>query len=127
YLEQVKASVIGALGACDIPFDRLIRALDIKRGTGTHPLFNTLFSIEPPVAPFPPGWDLTQMDVVVGAAKYDLYLELDERPAGMHGRFLYSSKLFEPATIRRMIGHWTHLLEGVVEAPETPLAELPLL
>ncbi|HET8611390.1 MAG TPA: amino acid adenylation domain-containing protein [Sphingomonas sp.] len=127
YLAEVKASVIGALGACDIPFDRLIRALDIKRGKGTHPLFNTLFSIEPPVDPFPQGWDLTQMDVVVGAAKYDLYLELDERPEGMVGRFLYSTELFDPATIRRMIGHWTRLLEGVVADPATALASLPML
>jgi amino acid adenylation domain-containing protein len=127
YLRQVKASVIGALGACDVPFDRLVRALDIKRGTGTHPLFNTLFSIEPPVEPFPEGWDLTQMDVVVGAAKYDLYLELDERPEGMAGRFLYSTELFDAATIRRMIEHWTRLLEGVAADPATPLARLPLL
>ena len=32
YLRQVRSSVIGALGASDVPFDRLIRALDIKRG-----------------------------------------------------------------------------------------------
>lgn len=127
YLAEVKASVIAALGAVDVPFDRLIRALDIKRGTGTHPLFNTLFSIEPPVEPFPPGWDLTQMDVTVGAAKYDLYLELDERPQGMAGRFLYSTELFDAATIRRMIGHWTRLLEGVAADPATPLGALPML
>jgi len=127
YLAEVKASVIGALGATDVPFDRLIRALDIKRGSGTHPLFNTLFSIEPPVEPFPQGWDLTQMDVTVGAAKYDLYLELDERPEGMAGRFLYSTELFDMATIRRMIGHWTRLLEGVAADPEATLAALPML
>ena len=127
YLAEVKASVIGALGATDVPFDRLIRALDIKRGTGTHPLFNTLFSIEPPVEPFPDGWDLTQMDVVVGAAKYDLYLELDERPEGFAGRFLYSTELFDAATIRRMIDHWTRLLEGVAADPEATLAALPML
>jgi amino acid adenylation domain-containing protein len=131
YLAEVRASVIGALGASDVPFNQLIRALDIKRGSGTHPLFNTLFSIEPPVEPFPPGWDLTQMDVTVGAAKYDLYLELDERHeshgGGMAGRFLYSTELFDPATIRRMIEHWTHLLHGVVDDPATPLARLPLM
>ena len=136
YLDEVKRSVIGALGASDVPFNQLIRALDIRRGTGTHPLFNTLFSIEPPVDPFPAGWDLTQMDVTVGAAKYDLYLELDERHAdspegragiGMVGRFLYSTELFDVPTIRRMIGHWTRLIEGIVANPETPLAALPML
>ena len=127
YLAQVKTSVIGALGAADIPFDRLVRELNIKRGTGTHPLFNTLFSIEPPVDPFPKGWDLTQMDVVVGAAKYDLYLELDERPDGFAGRFLYSTELFDAATIKRMIGHWTRLLEGIAADPGKALAKLPML
>jgi amino acid adenylation domain-containing protein len=127
YLAEVKASVIAALGAADVPFDRLVRELGIKRGTGTHPLFNTLFSIEPPVEPFPPGWDLTQMDVVVGAAKYDLYLELDERPEGMAGRFLYSSEMFDPGTVRRMVGHWTRMLVGIARDPATPLAALPLL
>ncbi|HEY7805834.1 MAG TPA: amino acid adenylation domain-containing protein, partial [Croceibacterium sp.] len=127
YLAQVKESVIGALSAIDIPFDRLVRELNIRRGTGTHPLFNTLFSIEPPVDPFPEGWDLTQMDVVVGAAKYDLYLELDERPAGFAGRFLYSTELFDGSTIRRMIGHWTRLLHGIAADPATSLAKLPML
>jgi amino acid adenylation domain-containing protein len=127
YLAQVRASVIGALGAADVPFDRLVRELGIRRGAGTHPLFNTLFSIEPPVDPFPEGWDLTQMDVVVGAAKYDLYLELDERPEGFAGRFLYSTELFDASTIRRMIGHWTRVLEGVAADPAMPLGKLPML
>jgi amino acid adenylation domain-containing protein len=131
YLGEVRACVIGALGVSDVPFNQLLRALDIKRGHGTHPLFNTLFSIEPPVEPFPRGWDLTQMDVTVGAAKYDLYLELDERHescgGGMAGRFLYSTELFDPATIDRMIDHWTRLLHGVAADPATPLARLPML
>jgi amino acid adenylation domain-containing protein len=131
YLAQVRASVIGALGACDVPFNRLVRALDIKRGAGTHPLFNTLFSIEPPVEPFPPGWDLTQMDVTVGAAKYDLYCELDERHerhgGGMVGRLLYSTELFDAETMRRMIDHFARLLQGVADDPSAPLAALPML
>ncbi len=131
YLAEVRTSVIGALGASDIPFNRLIRALDLRRGSGTHPLFNTLFSIEPPVEPFPHGWDLTQMDVVVGGAKYDIYLELDERPeeigGGMAGRFLYSTELFEVPTIRAMIDHWSRLLAGIAANPDTPLGGLPML
>ncbi|HEX5184152.1 MAG TPA: amino acid adenylation domain-containing protein [Allosphingosinicella sp.] len=127
YLDDVRETVLGALGASEMPFDEVVRALKVKRPPGSHPLFNILFSIEPPVDPFPDGWDLTQMDVVVGAAKFDLYLELDERPEGMIGRFLYSKELFDVATIRRMIGHWLTLLEHVVADPGCRLGDLPLL
>ncbi|MBX3593368.1 amino acid adenylation domain-containing protein [Sphingomonas sp.] len=127
FLSEVRDSVLGALAASEAPFDEVVRALDIRREPGAHPLFNCLFSIEPPVDPFPAGWDLTQMDVVVGGAKFDLYLELDERPDGMLGRFLYSTELFDAATIRRMIGHWLTIIARIVQDPSTPLRDLPLL
>ncbi|WP_066587333.1 non-ribosomal peptide synthetase [Sphingomonas pruni] len=128
FLIEVRDSVLGALAASEAPFDEVVRALDVKRQPGTHPLFNCLFSIEPPVDPFPDGWDLTQMDVVVGGAKFDLYLELDERQnEGMHGRFLYSTELFDPSTVRRMIGHYMTILEGVVADATLPLKDLPLI
>ncbi|MBV8170208.1 MAG: non-ribosomal peptide synthetase, partial [Alphaproteobacteria bacterium] len=127
YLHAVRDVVLGALGASDVPFDRVVRAVQPRRDPSRHPLFQVLFSVEPPVAPFPDGWDLTQMEVRVGAAKFDLYLELDERPEGMHARFLYSTELFDAPTIRRMIGHWLSVLEGVVADPRCPLGRLPLL
>ncbi|WP_293986685.1 amino acid adenylation domain-containing protein [Sphingomonas sp.] len=128
FLIEVRDSVLGALAASEAPFDEVVRALDVKRQPGTHPLFNCLFSIEPPVDPFADGWDLTQMDVVVGGAKFDLYLELDERHGeGMHGRFLYSTELFDPATVRRMIGHYLNILEGVAADATLPLKDLPLI
>ena len=127
HLAQVRDSVLGALGASEVPFDEVVRNLGVRRTPGAHPLFNILFSIEPPVDPFPAGWDLTQMDVVVGGAKFDLYLELDERPEGMLGRFLYSTELFDVATIRRMIGHWLTMLDGIADDPDGPIAALPML
>lgn len=127
YLAQVRDAVAGALSASDVPFDRIVRDLQPKRDLSAHPLFQILFSVEPPAPTFADGWDLTQMDVTVGAAKFDLYLELDERPEGLIGRFLYSSDLFDRATIRRMIGHWRTLLEGVVADPDCTLAHLPIL
>lgn len=127
FLLEVRDGVLGALAASEAPFDEVVRALDLRRDPGAHPLFNYLFSIEPPVDPFPDGWDLTQMDVVVGGAKFDLYLELDERPEGMVGRFLYSTELFDPETIRRMIGHWLTILTRAAEVPSALISDLPLL
>src|SRR6266850_1191234 len=39
----------------------------------------------------------------------------------------YSTDLFKAATIRRMLGHWERLLEGIVAHPEGPVGELPLM
>jgi len=127
FVVEVRDSVLGALAASEAPFDEVVRSLGIRGEPGAHPLFNCLFSIEPPVDPFADGWDLTQMDVVVGGAKFDLYLELDERPDGMIGRFLYSTELFDPETIRRMIGHWLNILDRVAEEPGCTVRDLPLL
>ncbi|MGA7266042.1 MAG: amino acid adenylation domain-containing protein [Stellaceae bacterium] len=127
YLTLVEAEVLGALAASDVPFDRVVQELRPKRDPSCHPIFQILFSMEPPATAFLDGWDLTQMEVTVGTAKFDLYLELDERPEGIIGRFLYSTDLFDAATIRRMIGHWTRLLESVTATPDRTLADLPLL
>jgi amino acid adenylation domain-containing protein len=127
YLAQVRNSVFCALDASEAPFDRVVRELSVGREAGAHPIFQVVFSIQPLVDAFPEGWDLTQMDVVVGGAKFDLYLELEERPEGMSGRFIYSSDLFEADTIRRMIGHWQTILHGAVADPDRTLARLPLM
>ena len=93
YLAQVRNSVLGALDASEVPFDRIVRELSAGRELGAHPLFQVMFSMQPLVDAFPKGWDLTQMDVMIGGAKFDLYLELEERPSGVIGRFIYSSDL----------------------------------
>ena len=127
YLAQVGDAVVGALSASDVPFDRIVRDIQPKRELSAHPLFQVLFSVEPPAPVFADGWDLTQMDVTVGASKFDLYLEMDERPEGMIGRFLYSTELFDAPTIRRMIEHWRTILEAIVADPDCLLERLPLL
>ena len=119
--------MIEALDASNVPFDRVVREIAPKRDGSRHPLFQVLFSIEPPAPKFPDGWALTQMDVTVGAAKFDLYLELDQEPDCIIGRFLYASDLFDATTIRHMIGHWETLLQGMLRDPHCALAKLPLL
>lgn len=127
YLAQTRDRVIDALDASEVPLDRVMSALAIERGAGAHPIFQAMFSMQPLIAPFPAGWDLTQMDVDVGVAKFDLYLEIEERPCGIIGRFIYRSDLFDTGIIRRMIGHYRTVLEGIAAAPDRPLASLPLV
>jgi amino acid adenylation domain-containing protein len=127
YLGQIRWSVLSALDASEAPFDRVLSEFPVGRDSGAHPFFQAVFSIQPLVDAYPDGWDLTQMDVEVGGAKFDLYLELEERSDGMAGRFIYARDLFEAGTIRRMIQHWRAILDGAVSDPECSLGRLPLI
>ncbi len=126
FLLEVRDSVLGALAASEVPFDEIVKAVGGHRGNHS-PVFQAFFSIEPPAPEFVDGWDLTQMDVIVGAAKFDLYLELDERPEALAARFLYNTDIFDAATIRRMADHWRVILESLPEDPDCALGSLPIL
>ncbi|HXK39476.1 MAG TPA: AMP-binding protein, partial [Candidatus Paceibacterota bacterium] len=57
----------------------------------------------------------------------DLMLSLEESEEGLEGICEYSTDLFDEATIRRLLGHFETLLEGVVNNPDERLLQLPLL
>src|SRR5205085_6283145 len=111
----------------DVPFEYLVKELQPEREQGQNPLFQVLLLLEPPISSHPSGWKVTHMDVNTDTSKFDLSLIIDDRPEGLLCRFEYSTDLFENSTITRMAGHWRTLLEGVVEAPDQPLSEIPIL
>jgi amino acid adenylation domain-containing protein len=127
FLGSVRQSTIEALDAADVPLDRVVRAVESKRAPSHHPLFQAFFVLEPHTGPLPEGWEVTAGDLVVGAAKFDIYLEVTELPAYTSARIVYSTDLFDADRIQRMAGHWTNLLEAICQTPDCALGNLPLL
>ncbi|HEY0094226.1 MAG TPA: MupA/Atu3671 family FMN-dependent luciferase-like monooxygenase, partial [Archangium sp.] len=122
-----------ALAHADLPFEEVVEAARVPRGTD-NPLFQACLLLEnlPPLEMNVPGmaWQ-PQLPVpdgaVEGTAKFDVGLSLVETPQGLSGAIEYRTDLFEPATIARLAEHLERLLRGVVEAPQQQLGELPLL
>jgi amino acid adenylation domain-containing protein len=127
FLGRVKTAVLGALANSDIPFDAIVRELAPHRDPARHPLFQVLFSMRPPFVDFPDGWDVTDMEVSSGASSYDLFVEFSEHPEGLAGRFVYSSDLFDRATIQRLLGHFQVLLRELAAEPDQAVARVDLL
>jgi amino acid adenylation domain-containing protein len=128
YLVQVKDSVLGALANSDVPFHHLVRELQPKRESARRPFFQVMLSMKPPpTGTADPEWDLTQMDTETGFTKLDLYLEADERPEGLKAKFIYSTDLFDAATVERMAGHWLTLLRSAMDSPSARLCDLTML
>lgn len=116
-LARVKKSTLGALSNSTVPFELLVREFLRNRNASRAPLFQVMISVEPPLAPLKEGWAFTQMDVDPGYSKFDLTLELDERPEGLIGRFIYSTALFKPETIHALKARWLELLGKIAAAP----------
>jgi amino acid adenylation domain-containing protein len=126
-LRRVRDVALDALTNDDVPFEHVVAALRPPRDPGRHPFFQVVFALEAPMAPLPGGWDLRHLDVETGAAKFDLYLEMHDRPDGLGGQFLYAADLFEPATVARMARHYENILAAVVDDPGLRLSGVPML
>ena len=121
---RVREVVIGALSHDDLPFELLVSRFEKHRQPGVHPLFQVMFSLGPPLPRFSPEWGFTKTDVDTGAAKMDLWLDLDECDSGFIGRFIYSQELFDSLTITRFSARWVILLDMISKYPSKSIEEL---
>jgi amino acid adenylation domain-containing protein len=128
-LSRVRESALFAYGHPDLPFERLVADLAPERDLSRAPLFQVAFSVQDPpqILNFGGGLKGELADVHTATAKFDLWLQLDRGEDGWSARAEYASDLFEASTVRRWLGHWQVLLEGIADAPGARLSELPLL
>jgi amino acid adenylation domain-containing protein len=128
---RIRRVVIDALGDV-VPFETLVAGLDVPRDPRHNPLFQTALAFEPPMTSVADDWSLHLMESdvsdAVGAAKFDISIELDERPEGhVAGRFFFSTDLFDRETALEMALHLCRLLDVVAAAPSIPMADHDLV
>ncbi|MBP0021314.1 MAG: amino acid adenylation domain-containing protein [Cyanobacteria bacterium SBLK] len=127
-LAQVKQMALDAYSHQDLPFDKMVEALQPKRSASYSPLFQVLFALEPiPSLGNFPGLTLTPIKGNNQTAKFDLTLSIADGREGITGYWEYNRDLFDSTTIERMAGCWQTLLTGIVAAPATKVKDLPLL
>ena len=128
-LHQVRQTALDAYAHQDVPFEQLVEVLQPERSLSYTPIFQVAFALQnAPMAPLElPGVSFNWLQIESAKAKFDLTLSMEETEAGLIGYWEYNRELFEPATIRRAIGHFKTLLEGIVANPQMGVSELPLL
>ncbi|WP_147452418.1 non-ribosomal peptide synthetase, partial [Corallococcus praedator] len=129
HLARVKHSALGAFAHQDVPFEKLVEALQPERDLGRTPLFQVMFTLQPDALPqlALPGLVVHPLELHSATSKFDLGLSLTRTPDGFVGAFEFSTDLFEASTVQRLSGHLLTLLESVVARPEAPIGELSLL
>jgi amino acid adenylation domain-containing protein len=129
-LHRVRETCLGAYAHQDLPFEYLVEAMQPERNLrNSTPLFHVVLVLQnaPAGAVKWPGVNLTPVQVHNGTSKFDLTLELFEVSDEVTGWLEYNTDLFDASTIKRLIGHFHTLLEGIAANPDQRLYELPLL
>ncbi|GAB1543929.1 hypothetical protein NUACC21_66050 [Scytonema sp. NUACC21] len=128
-LLRVRQMTLDAFTHQDLPFEHLVETLQPKRSLSNHPLFQVMFVLQnAPIEVLDlPGLTMTPLELPQTFAQFDLNLSLIEANTELMGMWKYNSDLFEASTIRRMMGHFQMLLEGILADPDVRVAQLPLL
>ena len=113
----------------ELPFERLVEALNPERDTSRHPLFQVTFSLEnaPQAELKLSDLALAEFPLDTATSKFDLSFTAWEEGDALALSVEYYSDLFEAATMERMVGHFQQLLRGIVAEPDCPVVRLPLL
>ncbi|KAF4406782.1 amino acid adenylation domain-containing protein [Streptomyces lycii] len=132
-LARVREVNLSAYSHQELPFDRIVDALNPERSLARHPLFQVMLVLQntddgaPPVLP---GLELSGQPVPQRMTKFDLRLQFDEPHGpehGLRGVLEYATDLFKRSTAEGLVERLQRLLRAVAADPGARLSAIDLL
>ena len=128
-LGRVQTVALAAFAHQDVPIEVLADVLEPERAAQRTLPFQVLFVLQN--SPQPSlgltGLIVTPLPVEKWSTQFDLTLELVDAGPKLHGALEYNTDLFDCVTIERLLQHFRRVLEAVVEQPNLPIVDMPLL
>lgn len=129
-IKRVRGVVVDGLAHQDLPFEKLVDALNPARSLAYSPVFQVMFAFQPAApagAVASAGLSFEPVALEGRAAAFDLSLVVDERDDTLEASFEYNTDLFDPSTVGALAARLTTLIDGACEKPDTRVFALPLL
>ena len=127
-LQSVRETTLGAFAHQDLPFEKLVNSLQVKRDRSRHPLFQAFFVFfdSPLQATELSNLKLIPIDTYNGLSKFDIELAIMEGKEELRFIVLHSTDLFDATTIENFLSDYERLLEEIVTQPGLRLPDIPL-
>ncbi|HEX5534480.1 MAG TPA: amino acid adenylation domain-containing protein [Actinomycetales bacterium] len=131
-LQQVRTKALAAYDNVDIPFDRVVEALNPERSTAYHPLFQVMLAWQDREIAWPElvldGVEVTPQPVATDTSKFDLFVNVSELAhGGATATVEYATDLYDVDTVERIAAQFVRVLEQVVADPDTVVGAVDLL
>lgn len=126
FLTQVRARVLEGLAHQDLPFDKIVEAVNPRRAKDGAPMFKIMFThrnaFEAPLNG--PLLQASKIEMDREHAKCDLWLSSIDHEDGRWATIVYDTDLFHSSTIESLARDFQRALETIVFNPDRPLEEL---
>ncbi|MBI0382013.1 AMP-binding protein, partial [Streptomyces albiflaviniger] len=136
-LDRVRATDLAAYAHQDLPFERLVEAVNPGRSMARHPLFQVALNLQNAArADWSlglPGLTVEPEGFTLETEKFDLSFTFTEHhaadgtPAGITGTVGYAVDLFEGERVAGLAARLVRLLSAATAAPDETVGELELL
>jgi non-ribosomal peptide synthetase component F len=134
-LRLSKEFVLEAFNHQDVPFEKVVEALNPERSLSRNPLFQIMLTVQNRIEYMfgLEGLSVTHEWVQMGAAKFDLQFMLWENyaengdPQGIRGALEFSTDLFERETVEALGARLVRVLEALVQDPEQRIGQIDVL
>ncbi|GAA4033864.1 non-ribosomal peptide synthetase [Allokutzneria multivorans] len=128
FLSEVRRTVLDSFARQDVPFERVVDALQPDRDPSRNPLFDVMVLLQNTASEVPDlaGLDVSQVQLPVVTSTCDITVEFQEAGPVLLGAIEYSTELFDEPTIARLTEHLIVLLTAIAADPDRALSALPL-
>ncbi|MFI7673411.1 amino acid adenylation domain-containing protein [Actinophytocola sp. NPDC049390] len=113
-LTRVRDALLDAMEHWHTPFQKIVEQVAPQRDPAVQPVFQVAFNYIP---------DSGIDEVTLGTTKDDLAFDVTDG----RSRLLYRTALFDRATAQSTVDRYLRLLDAALGAPDTHVADLPLL
>lgn len=129
FLSRIQTSTLNAYEHQDMPFEKIVELLNLRRDVSRQPLCQIVFVLQNvPMAEMElDGLHVESIENDLGISKFDMTLSLVEMRGKMIGAIEYNTDIYDTSTIEKFEKHWLFVLQQVVENPLKRLSELSLL
>lgn len=129
-LGRIRKETLEAYEHQDLPFEKLVDALELERDLARTPLFQVYFVLQNATVEKAKdagaALNFIPLETDNPTAKFDLTLVAEERNDGLNCVLEYNPDLFEATTVERILAHFQRLLESIITDPGQHILDLEL-